>query len=134
MKFFFDNCMSPHHAVGIRGFAEIQRHEIRHLRERFDEDTRDVEWITALGKESSWIVISGDMRITRNPVERRAWHESGLTAFFFSHGWSESSYWNKAADLVHWWPDIAQTARDHPERHGFVIPKSGRKLTQIYPA
>lgn len=36
MRFFLDNCMSPYHAKGLRGFAELQKHEIVHLRERFD--------------------------------------------------------------------------------------------------
>lgn len=96
-------------------------------------DAEDEEWIRALGKEGDWIIVSGDLRITRNPLERKAWLESGLTAFFFNDAWSRSSYWNKAADLVAWWPDITREARDHPKGFGFLIPKDGKKLKQIYP-
>ena len=43
--------MSPYHAKGIRGFAELQKHEIVHLREKFDPATPDPVWIEALGSE-----------------------------------------------------------------------------------
>ena len=72
MRFFFDNCMSPYHAKGIRGFAELQKHEIVHLREKFDPATPDPVWIEALGNERDWLIVSGDAKITRNPVNRAA--------------------------------------------------------------
>jgi len=125
--------MSPHHAVGLRGFGAIQGNEIVHLRERFAEDCPDLEWIHALATDGDWVIVSGDLRITRNPVERAAWHESGLTAFFFGDAWSRSQYWKKAAELVEWWPEIVSKARSHPRSHGFEIPKSATRMRQIYP-
>lgn len=133
MKFFLDNCTSPHHASGLRGFAEVQGYEIAHLRERFDPATKDIDWIRTLGTEGDWIIISGDTRITRNPAERAAWLESRLTAFFFSEPWANDSFWTQAAALVHWWPKIVLQARRTPTAHGFQMPKSGQQLKQIYP-
>jgi hypothetical protein len=74
-------------------------------------------------------VISG----SRNPAERKAWLEGGLTAFFFADNWSNDSYWNQAADLVFWWSRIVLCARDHPTGHGFLIKKRARDFQQIYP-
>lgn len=84
----------------------------------FDEATPDVEWIQTIGQQGDWVIISGDLRITRNRVERRVWIESGLTAFFFGDAWSRKEYWKKAADLIAWWPDITRTARAFPRGHG----------------
>lgn len=134
MKFFLDNCLSPHHADGLRGFAGYLGHEFKHLREIFDEDTADVEWITALGKERGWIILSGDSKITRNPAERAAWHESRMTAFFFTSGFDNLNYWKKAAEIMRWWQDIQDQARKTPEGHGFYLPWKGNAMQQIYPA
>lgn len=83
MRFFLDNCISPVHAKALRILAEVQEYEIVHLSERFERDARDPEWLGTLGREGDWVIVSGDPRITRGRAERRAWHESGLTAFFF---------------------------------------------------
>ena len=47
MKIFLDNCLSPHHAAGLRGFAQLQKHEITHLTDggRFAPDTPDPQWL-----------------------------------------------------------------------------------------
>jgi hypothetical protein len=134
VKFFFDNCMSPHHATGVSAFCHFPKHEIVHLETKFGSpDVKDVTWIKALGEERDWIVISGDLRITRSAVEKQAWIESGLTGFFFADAWSTSSYWNKAADLIRWWQDITRLAKQHPRSYGFVIPKEGKRLKQLFP-
>lgn len=125
--------MSRYHAKGIRGFAELQHHDIIHLRERHEPDTPDIVWIRALGAEGDWVIVSGDTRITRNPVERAAWRESELTAFFFLEPWANDQYWKQCAALVSWWPIIVSQARKTPRAHGFVMPKLGKELRQIYP-
>lgn len=132
MKFFLDNCISPVHAKALRVLAEVQEYEILHLSEKFPRDTRDHEWLGELGREGDWVVVSGDPRITRGRIERAAWHESGLTAFFFGKGWASRSYWKLAADLVTWWPTIVLTARQAPAGSGFLLPLKGREPKQIY--
>ena len=84
-----------------------------------------------LAKEGAWVIISGDIRISQNEFERRAWLESGLTAFFLGRGWTKLKLWEQAWKLIKWWPDIvAQAERVHAGA-GFVIPVSGSKLTQL---
>lgn len=134
MRFFLDNCVSPYHAKGLRGFAEAQKYEIVHLRDKFSGETPDVEWIGALAKAGDWVVISGDQRIMTSPAEQAAWHESKLTAFFFAGSWARDSYWKQAADLVRWWPDIVLAARQAPKGSGFLIQKNAKALKRIFPA
>lgn len=89
--------------------------EIVHLRDRFPENTADAEWIFALAKEGGWVVVSGDLRITRNPAERKAWQESGLVAFFLEKSWANLTLWDQAWRLFKWWPEIvAQASRISP--------------------
>jgi len=112
VRSFLDNCISVRFARALRVLAEIQEYEIVHLSEKFDRaDVTDEEWLTALGQEGDWAVVSADPRITRGKAQRRAWHESGLAAFFFASGWASRSYWNQAEDIVHWWPGIVLQAR-----------------------
>ena len=127
--------MAPRHAAGLNGFSEADAEEVLHLRSKFQPDTPDIEWMQRLAndEDDDWIIISGDLRITRNKAERQAWHESGLTAFFFDDAWSRANYWRKAADLVKWWPEIRRLAREHPSGHGYRIPAIGKEIKHIYP-
>jgi hypothetical protein len=125
--------MSPHHVSGIRGFAERDRHAIFHLRDKFSDDTPDVEWLGSLAEEGDWIVISADLRISRNPVEKATWKESGLTAFFFAAPWGNDSFWKQSASLVTWWPEIVRQATLTPAGHGFSLPKGAKIPRQIFP-
>jgi hypothetical protein len=103
-----------------------------HLNDRFDKSSvPDEEWITVLGKEGDWIIISADPRISRAKAERAAWKESGLTAFFFADGWSNRTIYEQAADLIRRWPDMVQTARESPRGSGFLITK-GKAFQSIY--
>jgi PIN like domain len=130
--------MSPYHAKALRAFSEGApggaKEEILHLRERFAPDTPDLEWMRVLGKEGGWVIVSGDTRITRNPIEQAAWHESGLTAFFFVEAFPNMSGWKQAATLVTWWPTLTKQARATPKGYGFTVPKLTKSgLRQIYP-
>jgi PIN like domain len=106
-------------------------HAIVHLRERFPENTPDAEWISALSKEGDWIIISGDVRITRNPGEREAWLESKLLSFFLAKGWTNQSLWDQAWRFIKWWPRIVeQSSRIKPPAE-FIVPLRDSKLEQV---
>lgn len=116
-----------------RGIAEFckSRDEVVHLADLFDRSTPDVEWIASL-RGSDWNIISGDTRIHRNPVERAAWHEAGLTAFFLEEKWSRKQFWYQAAELVRWWPAITRTAKECLPGSGFLLPLKGSTPKLIY--
>lgn len=132
MRLFIDNCVSIHLAEGIRALAQVQQYDIVHLREKFDEDTDDVVWISALAEEGDWVIVSGDPRISRNKAERAVWLESGITAFFLSDGFPNKRFWKQAEILVHWWPEIVLAAREATEGSGYLLPLSGNKMKKIY--
>lgn len=132
MRFFFDNCISGNITEAVKILARIQDYEIAHLREKFPEDTQDVLWIRALAEEGRWVIVSGDPKISRDKAERAAWHESGITAFFFGEPFGRMSFWKQAEAVVRWWPDIVLMARRAPEGCGYLVPVKGKKIKMIY--
>ena len=133
MRFFFDVSISTRLVKALRVLAEFQPYELSTLEERFDASTPDPTWLRQLGRESGWVVVSADPKITRGKAERAAWAESGLTAFFFSEAYSSRTIWNQASELMHWWPDILRLAKDNASGTGFLIPARGGKIKPIYP-
>ncbi len=131
MRFFFDTSISLRLVRALKVIAEHQAYEILHLNERYDKSSvPDEEWLTDLGKDSDWIIISADPRITRGKVEKAAWMESGLTAFFFSDGWSSRTIYEQGADLIRRWPDIVRLSKENPKEEGFLIgTKEIKKIT-----
>lgn len=97
----------------------------------FSRDTPDIEWISKLGDEGDWIIVSGDLRISRNKAERKAWLESGLTAFFLAGGWGQQELWDTSWRLIKWWPFIRAQGRSIRSGAGFIVPVKGEKLEQL---
>lgn len=107
MKFFFDNNMSPHLARAIRELckAESDVREVLHLKDRFPPNISDVEWINALAQEGGWVIVSQDS-LRKNDLERAALRNCGLVVFALQPQWAQQAHWNKAQNLVRWWPAI----------------------------
>lgn len=134
MRFFFDNCISPKYVGALRALTNAQDVRLVHLQDLFPEGTDDVEWIRELSAGRGWVVVSGDTRITRSTPERAAWRESGLTAFFFDDSWQNCRFWVQATEVLRWWPDIVERARDYPTGRGFKLPMRGKEMKEIYHA
>lgn len=128
MKFFLDNNLSPYLAAALHALSEPHGHIVTHLQDKFSRDVSDVDWITGLGAEGNWIIVSGDYRITRNAHERAAWQASGLTSFFLERGWMKIPLWDFAWKLVRWWPDIIAQAERIAPGASFSVPVSSSKL------
>jgi len=70
----------------------VGQHEVVHLRDRFGPKVQDVDWLTALNREGSWVILSADRRITKNKSEQRVFHNSKHIGFFFAPGLPEGLY------------------------------------------
>ena len=129
MKFFFDNTMPPKVVEALKILDSDNK--IPHLKERFPADTIDAIWISALSGEGDWVIISGDVRITRNHGERAAWLESKLLAFFLAKGWTSQPLWDQAWRFIKWWPRIVEQASRIKPPAGFIVPLKDSKLEQV---
>jgi PIN like domain len=130
MRFFLNNCLAIRHARALNEMVKPE-HSFTHLQEKFRPDTKDADWIRTLGIEGDWIVISGDYRIGKSAHERRAWHESGLTAFFLSKGWTNIPLLQQHSKLTLILDEIIEYARQAKSGTGFSVAMNGR-IRKIY--
>lgn len=125
MRFFFDNNLAPRLAHGFREFVAGE-HEISHLRDRFPPDISDVDWMRSLAAEPGWVVISGDVRIGKNPHEIAAWKAAGHTIFFLKSGWTNIGFWEQVRKLAKCFPELVKTARRAKPGASYVVTMNGR--------
>lgn len=108
MKVFFDNCTSPVLASSLDGLIRHDGHSAHHIRDLpCGRDAADLVWIRMLQDDPGvWIVVTGDMRIGRNPAERAAYRKAGLFGIVLGRGILRSPV-NEQASLLLWrWPAI----------------------------
>jgi hypothetical protein len=108
-------------ALNALGEGGKQWPPIVHQHDRFPDGTDDVDWIPMLASEGDWIIISGDAEIGRHVHERKAWLDSGLTAFFLGSAWASQEVWTKWTLLNSWWPKITKQARYSQAGAGFIM-------------
>src|SRR5215470_5801149 len=106
-------------------------HCVVHLQDKFSADTQDAEWIRSFGEEGDWVIISGDYRIGKSAHERAAWHQSGLTVFFLSKGWTNIPPLQQHSKLAAILDDTIEHALRAAPGSGFSIALNG-KITRIY--
>lgn len=107
MKFLLDNNLPPGLAAGLDELCKGSGGPCRvfHLKSKFPQNTPDHVWITALADEGGWAIISQDT-FRKNDLEREALRRSGLPVFALARQWSNFPYWDKAHNLIRWWPAI----------------------------
>lgn len=130
MNFFVDNCLAPKLTRALHEIAQPD-HNFVHLRDKFKPSTPDVEWISSLAKEKNWVIISGDWRITRKPLEKQAWKDSELTGFFLKRGWTNIEPNVQLSKLAILYPEIIKAASKHPSKTGFIIGINDRRYNQF---
>ena len=108
------------------------RYTIVHLTEKFKPTVADDDWLSELGKEADWFIVSGDPRIARGKAEREAWRESGLTAFFFGDGFGRINIYEQAVFLFRRWPDIIMKAKTSQKGVGYIVHIKGKELEPIF--
>lgn len=108
MKFLVDNNLPPALAHALRELSKPENHEVFHLKDRFPADTPDTVWIGSLSEEGGWIVVTHDN--LNKGLEREALRQAGLLVFFLDKSWKDHKFWEKAHNLVKWWPRIIEQA------------------------
>lgn len=131
MKYFFDNNISIRIANAINELEGRDGNTVTHLRTKFSQSATDIEWMKKLGQEGSWVVITSDRNIIKNPLERRAWLESGLTVFFLKENFKNHPFWDQAWQLIRRWEGIRKEAEKNPSSALFVFNLTGLKIERI---
>jgi hypothetical protein len=125
VRFFFDNNLPARLAKAVQILAAPD-HEVIHLREKFPPDTPDEVWMAGLAKELDWVIVSGDIRIGKNPHEVKAWRAAGHTIFFLKPGWTNYEFWIQAYKFVKCFPDIIAAAQKAKSGEFFMVLGNGK--------
>jgi hypothetical protein len=122
VRFFLDNNLPPQFCA-VLGSLDTDNKFV-HLRERFAPSAPDQEWLPVLASEGDWIVVSGDVRISKSEKLREAWKEAApkLTTFFLAPGWTNHTIWEQAWRIVRWWPLILEQANRVAAGARFMVP------------
>jgi hypothetical protein len=125
VNFFFDNNLAPKLAHSLHALVEPD-HKIVHLKDLFAANEEDAEWMKKLSQQGDWTIITGDVRIRRNPHEVRAWKEAGHTLFFLKPGWTDLKFWEQAAKFTKYLPEIIETALRARRGSAFLVNVNGK--------
>jgi hypothetical protein len=108
VKFFVDNNLPPALAHALNALSIPESHSVIPLKDKFSRDTADLIWIGGLSTEGDWIIITHDN--LNKGLEREALRQAGLLVFFLDKSWKNHNFWEKAHQLVRWWPRILEQA------------------------
>lgn len=104
--------MPPKLALMVAAFA-ADAHAVRHHNDddRFADNEPDESWLSTLAADDpKWVVISGDYRIAKSPVNRKALSLTGLTCFILLSGWTNIPPHTQAAKFIGIWPEIVEAS------------------------
>ncbi len=79
-----------------------------------------------LAHKNEWIIISGDVAISRNPHEIEAWKTAGHTIFFLKPGWTNVAFWQQVQKLGKCFPDIMLAAKQAKRGTAFLVTVNGK--------
>ncbi|MDO9294882.1 hypothetical protein [Bradyrhizobium sp.] len=108
MKLLVDNNLSFALAHSLQPL--FPEHEIVALRDKFAQNTPDVDWIGALNKEGGWSALTGERRLKTRPHERLALDRSNVVFFFLTGPWLKYSVPETAWRLIRLVPIMATQA------------------------
>lgn len=108
MKLLVDNNLSFTLAHSLQPL--FPEHEIVALRDKFAQNTPDVDWIGTLNKEGGWSALTGERRLKTRPHERLALDRSNVVFFFLTGPWLKYSVPETAWRLIRLIPVMAAQA------------------------
>ena len=130
MKVLIDENLPPALARALNAIFAGE-HDVIHLREKFGHGVTDIEWIKTLTQEGSWVVISGDRRITRNKAEYHAFRNSRLIGFFLSAGLHKSRSIKQLERILALWDNIERVCDTVEGGAMFELPMKSTRVKQL---
>jgi len=122
LKYLLDNNLPPALARALHTLTRSQydTHTVEALKDKFPANTPDEVWIQALADEGDWVVISHDR--FRKAAEPEVLRRAGLIVFLLGKTWGKVTFWDKAYQLVRWWPIIIEQAERLDGAATFEVP------------
>jgi hypothetical protein len=125
LKLLVDNNLPPALARSLDALFAPEDHII-HIIDKFGTgNLPDEEWIESLAQESSWSVLSADIRIAKKRPSRELFLRSNLVGFFLAPSMDKYPVHEKAARLLMQWKDLRAIANSM-QRGVFEVPVRGK--------
>jgi predicted nuclease of predicted toxin-antitoxin system len=111
LKLLIDENLPPVMARSLQAlFAD--EHEIVALRDKFNASgVTDLEWIKTLGNEGNWSVLTADVRIAKNRVERDAFLSNNIVGFVMAPDVRKRALTLQMARLLTIWLDLEKQSQ-----------------------
>ncbi len=124
MRIFVDNCLSYVLASTLNGYVTHLGHTAVHIRNmRCGPHASDVEWMAALRETGDdWLVITGDLRISKNRPERLAFAKANLKGIALAPGYQSLRVHQQASIILWRWPDIENAVAQFQPPFLFELP------------
>ena len=108
MRIFVDNCISHVVASTLNGYVAHLGHDAVHIRDLpCGPHAADIVWMAALrATGDDWLVLTGDVRISKNRPERFAFTRANLKGVALAPGYQKMPMHQRAATILWRWPDI----------------------------
>lgn len=106
MKIKFDENMSPRLVDAILALETDKNIELGSVQRDYHEGIADPDWMFRFRDEGGVAMVSGDHAILQNPINLKAYTESGLISFWPPPGWPDLKRWGQSSLLIRWWPVI----------------------------
>lgn len=126
MKILIDHNLSPRLAAALNAFFVEDGFNFYSLREKFSVDATDEEIFVKWRAAGGDLLISGDIRITKNRLQKKAFKESGLIGLFFNRTVLALAPNKQAAIIINLWEDIIQELKAAQIGTIFIMGPNGR--------
>jgi len=119
--------MSPNLARAMDILESNGNGDVIHLRDKFPETTKDIEWLHYVGRENM-ILITRDQNICKRPAELAALRENNVGAFILIG--KNLNRWAQIKQLINHWEKIKSLANSTNRPFAFKVRVKG-KIEQI---
>lgn len=127
MKLLVDNMFPQRLGRGL-GHLFSGVHHVEHIKDKFGTGSlTDEEWITRLGQEGGWAVLSGDRRIVSKRPSRELFLRSNLVGFFPLPAVLDLPFAKQTARILNVWATM-ETLTASTDRGCYAIGITGAKL------
>lgn len=109
MKASIDENLGPPYAKMLAALAKPHGHSVYHVTDLVSRGTPDTKLFDAIVSVGIKIHITHDHH-HRKMIEKESIASNGLMVFVLSASWANQTYFDKAAQLVRWWPLIVRHA------------------------
>lgn len=88
----------------------------------FAGDTTDEQWLSELGRQGGFCVVTRDGAILQVSIERKAWSAAGVSLLVLDKQWGQQPGRELSRRLLYWWPYMVGHAEAGRPGSAWTVP------------